>query len=284
MLRYFANFQKKKKIINFNNFKNLVNLTQKSNFTNTACHDNKIITTKTENAKLRILGVAKSPKSLIPPKKLGLSERFSNIFSAEKNKEKREELLKEYKTSYWKDFNELRTNGEKLWEADTELVNAEKALYMPNIKARTLNKPIIDTTDLLEGNVSLVSIVFNQFGENHTQTFINPFLQEFFNHDKIQLVQINIEMNFVKSLLLRLLIPYIKRTIPVSQHSKYIIIFNNHGNLLDLKEALQLNNIYRGYVFLVDSNCKIRWTSHGNATSQEIESMLKLTRTLNNIK
>ncbi|CAG8455765.1 11087_t:CDS:2 [Diversispora eburnea] len=215
--RYFANFQKKK-IINFNN---LFDLTQKYNFTNTVCHNNhnnEIITTKTENAKLRILGVAKSPKSLIPPKKLELSERFSNIFSAEKNKEKREELLKKYKTSYWKDFNELRANGEKLWEADTELVNAEKALYMPNIKARTLNRPIIDTTDLLEGHVSLVSIVFNQFGENHTKTFINPFLQEFFNHDKIQLIQVNIEMNFAKSLLLRLLIPYIKRTIPVSQH------------------------------------------------------------------
>lgn len=62
--------------------------------------------------------------------------------------------------------------------------------------------------------------------------------------------------------------------------SKYFIVFNNNENLPNLKEALQLNNLYRGYVFLIDSNCKIRWTAHGNATPQEIESMLKLTETL----
>ncbi|CAG8503780.1 9706_t:CDS:2 [Acaulospora colombiana] len=183
----------------------------------------------------------------------------------------------EYKTSYWKDFNELRTEGEKLWEAEPKLVSAEEALYMPNIESHSLSKSAVNTTDLLEGHTSLVAIYFNQFGDNHTQTFTRPFLDEFSDHNRIQLMKVNIEVNFAKSLILRLLTPYLKRTIPASLHNNYILLFHDDPSL---REALDMNNSCRGYVFLVDSSCKLRWSAHGNATSREIESMLKLVKTL----
>lgn len=33
--------------------------------------------------------------------------------------------IKEYQTSYWKGFNELRIRGEKLWEANEEAIKAD---------------------------------------------------------------------------------------------------------------------------------------------------------------
>ncbi|CAG8441654.1 16409_t:CDS:2, partial [Acaulospora morrowiae] len=176
----------RKQLTNANQYKVIEGITAKKNL-NEPIQNSK---SKPKKVSSRILGIAHSPKlEETQPKRLGWIERFKNIFDAEKNRENREKLLKEYNTPYWKDFDELRKEGGKLWEAETELVNAQKALYMPNIKARSLSKSAIDTTDLLEGHTTLVAIFFNQFGENHTQTFIKPFLDEFSDHDKIQLMK-----------------------------------------------------------------------------------------------
>lgn len=41
-----------------------------------------------------------------------------------------------------------------------------------------------------------------------------------------------------------------------------------------------MSNQYIGYVFLVDENCKIRWTAHGMATPQEIQNLIGMTKFL----
>ncbi|CAG8779961.1 10709_t:CDS:2, partial [Racocetra fulgida] len=127
--------------------------------------------------KSQILGVKEIPKSNDQINRLSWLQRLCNVFDKEKNKQVREKLIREYNTPYWKDLIELRKDGEKLWEANPELVSAEDPI---------------------------------------------------------------------------------------------------------LFEALGMNNLYRGYTFLVDSNCKIRWSAHGKATSNELETMLKLTKFLGN--
>jgi hypothetical protein len=97
--------------------------------------------------------------------------------------------VKEYQKSYWQDFNELRLQGEKLWEANEEVIKAEKALYLPNINARSLSKTNVDTMNLLRGNTTLLAVFFNRFGENQVKSFIEPFFAEFSNRPKIQLMQ-----------------------------------------------------------------------------------------------
>ncbi|CAG8514920.1 12957_t:CDS:2, partial [Racocetra persica] len=210
----------------------------------------------------QILGVKEIPRSNDQINRLTWFQRLSNVFDKEKNKQVREKLIREYNTPYWKDLIELRKDGEKLWEANPELVSAE---------ACSLSNPKIDTTDLLQNQTSLAVISFNQYGEEHVKTFIEPFFKNFSDHAKIQFMKVTIEPNFAKSLIIKLfVIPSLRRSIPESLHDP--ILF----------EALGMNNLYRGYAFLVDSNCKIRWSAHGKATSNELETMLKLTKFLGN--
>ncbi|CAG8537607.1 108_t:CDS:2 [Cetraspora pellucida] len=228
----------------------------------------------------QILGVKEIPRSNEQINQLTWFQRLRNVFDKEKNKKVREKLIKEYNTPYWKDLTELRKHGEKLWEANPELVNTEKALYMPNIKACSLSNPKIDTTDLLQNQTSLVVISFNQYGEDHVKTFIETFYKNFSNHAKIQFMKVTIEPNFAKTFIIKLfVIPSLRRNIPKSLHKNYIFTFNKDPILF---EALGMNNLYRGYTFLVDSNCKIRWSAHGKATSNELETMLRLTEFLDN--
>ncbi|CAG8797905.1 1041_t:CDS:2 [Dentiscutata erythropus] len=118
--------------------------------------------------------------------------------------------------------------------------------------------------------------------KEHVKTFVEPFLKDFSGHAKIQILKVTIETNFVKSLIIKLfVIPSLRRSIPEPLHRNYIFTFNKDTTLF---EALGMNNLYRGYTFLVDSNCKIRWSAHGRATSNELETMLKLIKILDNEK
>ncbi len=118
----------------------------------------------------------------------------------------------------------------------------------------------------------------------------------------------NVETNFLKLLILKLFIPKIRREIPqslhvcniylstylpiyLSNHLIYIIINNSFfvkktyillfRNNQSLREALNIHNTYRGYVFVIDADCKIRWFAHGYATPKEIETMSKIIKNLN---
>lgn len=63
---------------------------------------------------------------------------------------------------------------------------------MPNINARSLLKTNIDATNLLRDNTTLLTVFFNRFGEIQVKSFIEPFLAEFSNRSKIQLMQVRI--------------------------------------------------------------------------------------------
>ncbi|KAL1917802.1 uncharacterized protein VTP21DRAFT_3636 [Calcarisporiella thermophila] len=203
--------------------------------------------------------------------------RITEPYTREKNLETREYLMKKLDESYFKDITELRKHGGKMWEAQTKLIRAEKALYMPNIKGTSLDKRQTNLVDLISGKTSLVAFSFVQHGSDQLKSFIEPFVKEFRGKQNIELVELNIQENPLKSMLVRLLIPNIRHNIPTDRHSNYII---HYGNIERLRDALGMTNTLLGYVFLVDNECRIRWAAHGIATEQELQSMRLMTRAL----
>ncbi|PKB99694.1 hypothetical protein RhiirA5_429307 [Rhizophagus irregularis] len=264
-LRYFTNHVSLHRQITHNAKEN--NPLTKGNNTNCNPNPNSI-----KSKKPYLLGVNEPPNIAHKMDTRTLSEKLKYFFSIESNVKTREYLIKEYQTSYWKGFNELRIRGEKLWEANEEAIKADKALYMPNINARSLLKTNIDTTNLLRDNTTLLTVFFNRFGEIQVKSFIEPFLAEFSNRPKIQLMQ---------SFIIKLFIPNIRRITPQSLHKTYILLCQNDRFL---REALNIYNAYRGYVFVIDADCKIRWFAHGYATPKEIETMLKIIKDLDRYK
>ncbi|CAB4483115.1 unnamed protein product [Rhizophagus irregularis] len=250
-LRYFTNHVSLHRQITHNAKEN--NPLTKGNNTNCNPNPNSI-----KSKKPYLLGVNEPPNIAHKMDTRTLSEKLKYFFSIESNVKTREYLIKEYQTSYWKGFNELRIRGEKLWEANEEAIKADKALYMPNINARSLLKTNIDTTNLLRDNTTLLT----------TKNTINAN-------------KLNIETNILKSFIIKLFIPNIRRITPQSLHKTYILLCQNDRFL---REALNIYNAYRGYVFVIDADCKIRWFAHGYATPKEIETMLKIIKDLDRYK
>ncbi|KAG0055434.1 Mitochondrial ATPase complex subunit atp10 [Gryganskiella cystojenkinii] len=216
-----------------------------------------------------------SKKSPFAKAKAGMKNKVNDWTDEQKNLEKRKELLQDFQSGYFSEFSELSKTGSKLWKATTTMVNADKALYMPNIIGTSLkSSEPVELVDLLKGRISLVTISGTRFGEEHTETYMKPFLEKYSanaNDSKVQLVELNIQENPLKAGLVKLMVPFVKKNIPEERHENYVL---HYKSIKHLKDPLSMQNSYLGYVFLVDTNCKIRWGAHGPGTEIEIQTLL----------
>ncbi|KAF9971804.1 Mitochondrial ATPase complex subunit atp10 [Actinomortierella ambigua] len=205
----------------------------------------------------------------------GMKHKVNDWTDQEKNLQKRKELLTDFQSGYFSEFSEINRTGAKLWLASPAMMTAEKALYMPNIIGTSLKtSETVELVDLLKGKISMVAISGTRFGEEQIETFMKPFLERWpagKPGSKVQLVELNIQENPLKAGLVRMMVPFVRKTIPEERHANYIL---HYKSIKNLKEPLCMQNSYLGYVFLVDSNCKIRWGAHGKGTEAEINTLL----------
>ncbi|KAF1806262.1 ATP10 protein-domain-containing protein [Mucor lusitanicus] len=183
-------------------------------------------------------------------------------------------LVEEATKSYFADVHEMRQHGGKMYFASSQLVKPEKAGYMPNFEAQDLSRQKINTTEKLVGKTTLMTFVYAKFGEPHVNTFIKPFLEKYKDQKDIQVVEVNVQENMLKQLLLKAFVPSIRKNLPAERKENYCLILKDISRT---RKCLDMTNQYVGYAFLVDENCKIRWTAHGEATAEEVGNMLAMT-------
>ncbi|QSL66275.1 hypothetical protein MERGE_000653 [Pneumocystis wakefieldiae] len=198
------------------------------------------------------------------------TENLKNLLSLEKNKEKRQKLLKEASKSYWQDFQDMKYHQGKRWIAPDCLLNKDQALYIGNFHGRTLLNARADTTPFIQSSTaSLVSIFSSRSGEEQIKSFSSPKL--YLEVPDLKYIYINLQENFLKAMLVRLFSKNIRNSISKEYHNTYFFI-NKLSE--DIKENMMITNIYVGYIYLVDNQCRIRWAGCGNATQEEKENLV----------
>lgn len=134
-----------------------------------------------------------------------------------------------------------------------------------------------DTTTTLQGKISVVKLFSSVWAETQVGTFTgpaqNPPLAEILakNQQFAQMVDINLEENRMRATLVKMFMWSMRRKLPVHQHSRYFLV--QKGFTESLKEAVGMMNSKVGYVYLIDSECRIRWAGSGNAEPAEIETL-----------
>ncbi|KAI8328243.1 ATP10 protein-domain-containing protein [Chlamydoabsidia padenii] len=190
----------------------------------------------------------------------------------------RRHLVEEATKSYFADVHEMRKHGGKMYYASNKLTQPEKAGYMPDFEGSNVNREKVHTTDKLLGKISLMSFVYAKYGEPHVNSFVDPFLAKYKHTDGIQCIELNVQENVLKQLVLKAFIPSIRKNLPDNRKDNYMFLFKD---ITKTRKMLDMTNQYIGYVFLVDEDCKIRWTAHGDATQEEVANMLAMTDYLN---
>ncbi|KAG5518431.1 hypothetical protein PMAC_002826 [Pneumocystis sp. 'macacae'] len=202
--------------------------------------------------------------------------RLNNFLSLEKNKEQRKELMKEASKSYWDDIQAMKYYQGKRWIAPESLFKKDKALYVANFYGTTLSNTVGNTTSLIElSPASLLSVFSSSSGEEHVKSFLSNELHSLV--PSIQYIYINFQESILKALLVRMFSAYTKKKVLKEHHDKYFFV---NKLAKDVKESMMILNMYVGYVYLVDNQCRIRWAGCGNATKEEKEYLVKCSQKL----
>lgn len=93
-----------------------------------------------------------------------------------------------------------------------------------------------------------------------------------------QMVQINIEDNALKALIIRLFMPNLRKKIANENWGRYFLV--RKGITDQIRDAVGLLNSKVGYTYLLDGNCRIRWAGSGNAEGGEKGGLVRGTSRL----
>ncbi len=188
-------------------------------------------------------------------------------------------------TPYFRDWTDLQYHKGKTFLAPPKLFRGDRALYFPNLRGRTLSqRSETDTTPILQFKISIVRMFSSTWAVRQCASFAsgehNPVLEDLITKSEglVQKVDINVEEELLRSWLLRLFLPYVRRKTPKEQYGKYFVV--RRGLTDDITDAIGLLNAKVGYVYLLDGDCKIRWAGSGVAQPEEKEGLVRGVRRL----
>jgi ATPase complex subunit ATP10 len=93
-----------------------------------------------------------------------------------------------------------------------------------------------------------------------------------------QMVQINIEENTLKHMIIKLFMPGLRRKYGVDNWGRYFVV--KRGVSEEIRNAIGLLNSKVGYTYLLDGECRIRWAGSGPAEAGEREGLVRGVRRL----
>ncbi|KAH6615312.1 ATP10 protein-domain-containing protein [Boeremia exigua] len=205
---------------------------------------------------------------------------YKGMTMSQRNLAKRTELVEKWGTNYFRDFKNIRKyRSGKTFMANPRVFKAEAALYFPNLHGETLAAPHADTTDVLQGKVTVVNVYSSQWGETQARSFTgvkeNPELQEILNANQgvAQMVDVNIEENSLKAWIIALFKWQLKAKRKQEEWGRYFVV--RKGVSEKIRETIGLLNGRVGYVYIVDEECRIRWAGSGDAEGTEMQDMNK---------
>ena len=175
----------------------------------------------------------------------------------------------------------------KTFLAPPRLFKVGPSLYFPNMQGYTLASPSTysDTTSVLSGKTSIVSVSSGKWAEDQTLTFLgeqqNPELAqqvEKLRRDGLQRVWINIEEDWLKAWLVRLFVWSTKKRLKIEDWGRYFVVRKGIND--GVKMSIGMTNSKVGHVYLVDANCRIRWAGNGDAVEGEKEGLVDVVKRL----
>ena len=107
---------------------------------------------------------------------------------------------------------------------------------------------------------------------------MDPFSVAFEGNPSVQSIKVSITERWSLYLLRGALAKLMRNNTPPHEHDNTLLYFGS--NVDDFRDVLRMHNLMANYVFLVDAKARIRFASSGNATLEEIQSVIRFAKEL----
>lgn len=232
---------------------------------------------------VRPIGLQAPPKAdTVYPK----GNSFKEMFDRDKTEKRSQELGVEFSKSGMYELHAFQKNGGKMFISPKSYWRADKALYLPHLRGTSLAGRAENLEDKLQGKTSVLRLFTNQVGDKLSkQYFQNQEAKldylgsdyEQLARDGVQIVEVSFFENTIKKIIAKLSTYKLRSLIPTFRQPNYYICDRDQLPFT-LRESLEINNIYTGYVVVVDPDLKIRWMGCGSASPEEFKLLWKCVR------
>jgi len=190
----------------------------------------------------------------------------------DKHLERRQELVKQYARPYFRDWTNMQYSRGKIWVANARLWRKEASLWMPNFWGRDLDGQSMSSAAIARGKITVCCVMSRTWAGRQVETFVTPEVLQVVRESggKAQVLDLNVEEAPLFRALLWLYRGRIKQE-KAEPFLKYLLLKDIKA---DIRELLGMLNHRAGYVFLLDSDCKIRWAGSGDAQPEEVQSLI----------
>lgn len=205
---------------------------------------------------------------------------FRDLFDKDKVQSRSEQLTKEYGKAGMYEAYTFRHTGGKMFYSPMKLWDRQSAKYFPHLTGQSIAKgqrKFVNIEQEMEGKINIVRMFGSSSGEALTRQFFTDenSLDKWTQRDpkRLQLVDINWLENRLKFCINQLSVFNIRKTVPVERHRLYFNCLREQLPFQE-RELLHINNLYTGFILLVDDQLKIRWMASGGVTSVEERNKL----------
>ena len=137
-----------------------------------------------------------------------------------------------------------------------------------------------NTTQVLQGRVSVVAIFSGMWAERQVKSFVDrneelmSMIQEKGQGEGLapQLVRINVEDSWMRRMIVKMFMWRLRRELGKENWGRYFLVSKSLASN-EIRDAIGFLNSKVGYVYLLDSHCRIRWAGSGNADPGETTSL-----------
>ncbi|QHS75094.1 Atp10p [Saccharomyces paradoxus] len=239
---------------------------------------------------IKPIGLTHAPKKNT---KYSQGNSLKDMFDSEKTNHRVKELAVEFSKSGLYDVQVFQKTKGKLFIAPISYWKDDRALFFPHLVGTSMDSTKQQNIeDLLRGKTSIVRLFSTAAGDKLSSSYFQEtvsnnkktnYLTEAdarlsLNNNNVQIVEVNLVENAVKSALVKTLARW-ANPVPSWRQPFYFECPRAQWPF-SIREELFCNNVFSGYVFLVDQHLKIRWAACGEATPSEKEALWKFAKSL----
>ena len=236
------------------------------------------------------IGLTQAPRKST---KYSQGNSLRDMFDSEKTNHRVKELAVEFSKSGLYDVQVFQKTKGKLFIAPVSYWKEDKALCFPHLIGTAMDgTKQQNIEDMLRGKTSIVRLFSTASGDKLSSSYFQGIVDDnkktdylteadarlSLNDSNVQIIEVNLVENAVKSALVKTLARWANR-VPSWRQPFYFECSRGQWPF-SVREELFCNNVFSGYVFLVDQQLKIRWAACGEATPSEKEALWKFAKRL----